>query len=408
MLRIIIKDFKLFLTDKRALVLTFLLPIMLISIFAMAFGREREDNLQPVTLLVTDEDQSSATADIIAQLDSIKSLKVTLIPLDSGQRLVRTGNESSVLVFHKGLKDSMDEGKSVPIELFFDQSRGPEVGILQQALMSNLMRIIGSKTIMKREMERANKQFAFLDTAMLRNIHKQIEAGFNQSAGGGSEDSGIGIEMTPLIEDKQGNLGLIQAIAGTAVMMLMFGVMAMGAGILDEKEKGTLKRLLYSPIPSTSLLFGKMLTSIIIGVVQLSVMLIYSKMMFGLDLFHNLPALVLLVLSTAFACSSIGVLLASIARTRQQVQMFSTLIVLSMSAIGGSMIPVFMMPPAMQMLSKISVNYWSIQGFYDIYWRNLDFSDPAFLMRPMVLLLIGISFTSLSLFFYKRNVLKLS
>ncbi|HEY6162045.1 MAG TPA: ABC transporter permease [Bacteroidia bacterium] len=406
MFRIIAKDFKIFLTDRRAVMLTFFLPIMLISIFAMAFGKEKENNAQPINLLVCDEDHTNATADVITQLDSIKSLRVTMIPLDSGQRMVKTGNESALLVFHKGFKDSMDAGKKIPIELLYDQARAPEVGILQQALMSNLMRIIGTKTIMKREMERADKQFSNLDTSILRNIHKQIEAGFNQSAG--DNTGGIGISMTPLIEDKQGNLGLIQAIAGTSVMMLMFGVMAMGASILDEKEKGTLKRLMYAPISTNSLLFGKMITSIMVGVFQLAVMLIYSKIMFGLDLMHNFPALILLVFATAFACSSLGVLLASVARSRQQVQMLSTLIVLSMSAIGGSMIPTFMMPPFMQTLSHLSVNYWSIQGFYDIYWRNLAFTDPDFLMRPLVLIAIGTALTFTSQFFYKRNVLKMT
>lgn len=406
MFRIIIKDLRLFMADKRAVVLTFFLPILLISIFAMAFGRERENNAQPVTLLVSDLDKTSATAAIISQLDSIKSLHVELTPLDSGQRLVKTGNESSVLVFHKGFKDSVDEGKKVPLELMYDPSRAPEVGILQQALMSNLMRIIGTKAIMKREMEQVDRQFAYLDTNMLKNIHRQIEAGFGSPSG--KQNDAIGIGMTPLIEDKQGNLGLIQAVAGTAVMMLMFGVMAMGAGILEEKEKGTLKRLLYSPISPSSLLFGKMCTSVLVAVFQLGVMLIYSKFMFGLNLMVNFPALALLVFSTAFACSSLGVFLASVARSRQQVQMLSTLIVLSMSAIGGSMIPTFMMPEFMQMLSKLTVNYWSIQGFYDIYWRNLSFTDPAFFLRPVVLIVIGAIMTGISLFFYKRNVLKIA
>src|ERR1041385_2863865 len=154
MFKIAFKDIKLFVTDKRALLMTFFMPIALISIFAMAFGGEHERNSRPVPLLVADLDHSASTQDIIAQLDSLKSLEVTVMPLDSAQRLVKTGEESAVLVFHKGFKDSMDAGGNIPMELQFDQAKAAEIGILQQALMSNLMRMIGTKVIMKKQIEK--------------------------------------------------------------------------------------------------------------------------------------------------------------------------------------------------------------------------------------------------------------
>jgi ABC-2 type transport system permease protein len=407
MLRIIIKDLKLFGTDKRAVVMTFFLPIFLISVFAMAFGGAEEKDSRPMTLVVTDEDHSTLTIDIIAKLDSLQSIEVLPLPLDSAQRKVRTGQESAVLIFHKGFKDSVDDGKNIPIELRFDQSRIAEIGLLQQALMSNLMRMIGTNTIMKRQMEKVDKQFGIVDTNMLKSIHAEIEKSFAESnAGGGNE--GISIQMTPMIEEKQSNPGLIHAVAGTAVMMLLFGVTAMGARILEEKESGTLKRLLYSPINPASVMLGKMASSMLISLFQLSIMFIFASFAFKLDLARNIPALITMLLATAFACSGFGTFLASIARSRQQVQMLSTMIVLSMSAIGGSMIPSFLMPSWMQNVSVISVNYWSIQGFYDIYWRGLEFTDPAFLMRPLVLIGMGGVMTLISLSFYKKNVLKMT
>jgi ABC-type multidrug transport system permease subunit len=216
------------------------------------------------------------------------------------------------------------------------------------------------------------------------------------------------LQMTPMIEEKQTNPGLIHAVAGTAVMMLLFGVTAMGARILEEKESGTLKRLLYSPINPSSVMLGKMASSMIISIFQLSVMFLFAAFMFKLDLTRNVPALITMVLATAFACSGFGTFLASVARSRQQVQMLTSMIVLSMSAIGGSMVPSFLMPSWMQNVSVISVNYWSIQGFYDIYWRGLDFTDPAFLMRPLVLIAMGTVLTAVSIAFYKRNVLKIA
>ena len=408
MLKFAIKDLRLFISDRRALLMTFFMPIALISIFAMAFGGERERNSRPVPLLVSDLDNSMSTKDIIAQLDSLKSLEVNVMPLDSAQRLVRTGEESAVLVFHKGFKDSMDAGGNIPIELQFDQSKAAEIGILQQALMSNLMRMIGTKMIMKKQMEKVDKQFGPVDPKILENIHSEIEKSFAENGAGGGNDNGVAMKLSPLIEEKQNSPGLIQAVAGTAVMMLLFGLVAMGAGLLEEKENGTLKKLLYAPIDPSHILFGKMIASILVALLQLTVLFLYASFMFKLDLMMNLPALIVMMLTTSYACAGFGMFLASVAKSRQQVQMLSSLIVLTMSAVGGSMIPTFIMPAFMQKISMFSINYWSIQGFYDIYWRALPFSDPAFLMRPLVLTIIGTVMMGISLVFFKRNVLKLA
>ena len=103
-----------------------------------------------------------------------------------------------------------------------------------------------------------------------------------------------------------------------------------------------------------------------------------------------------------------GVFIASFAKSRQQVQSLSILIVLIMSCIGGSMVPIFMMPPFMQKISVFSVNYWGIQGFYDIFWRMLPLTDITFLTRVLVLLLIGTSLNVTALQLFKRNILKIA
>jgi len=291
------------------------------------------------------------------------------------------------------------------LEMKFDPTKMAETGMLQQALMSNLMQMVGKDMSIKRAMRKAMASATNADSATRAGIQQQIIANYNAAA---NETNPVSIDMQPVIEEKQSSPGLIQAVSGTAVMMLLFGLAAMGAGLLEEKENGTLKRLLYAPIRASHILLGKTIASNIVALLQLSVLFLYAAYAFKLDLGKNTPALITMMITTAFACSGFGMFLASIAKSRQQVQMLSSVIVLSMSAIGGSMIPTFLMPAFMQKLSVVSINYWSIQGFYDIYWRNLAFTDPAFLMRPIMLLLIGTGMMILSQLFFKRNVLKLA
>jgi ABC-type multidrug transport system permease subunit len=189
-------------------------------------------------------------------------------------------------------------------------------------------------------------------------------------------------------------------------MMLLFSLTGMGGGLLDEKEQGTLKRLLYSPVHPAQILLGKMACSIIVATFQLAVMFIFASLVFHLQVLDKIVPLSIIILATAFACSGFGVFLATIARSRAQLQSMSTLIILSMSVIGGSMVPTFIMPQWMQNISVISINYWSIQGFYDILYRDLPIGG-IFLERVCVLLIIGIVLTLLAFRFFRKNVLSL-
>jgi ABC-type multidrug transport system permease subunit len=208
---------------------------------------------------------------------------------------------------------------------------------------------------------------------------------------------------------EEGNLvGLVQAVAGTSVMMLLFSVAGIGGSLLDEKQEGVLKKLLISPIPANYILFGKLVFANIISIIQLIIMFVYSWLVFGLDILHHLPSLVLMIFIIAYACSGFGVVLASFAKTRQQVQGLSTIIVLVMSALGGSMIPVFAMPEIMQKIAVFSVNYWGIQGIYDIFWKLVPLTDITFLSKVFVLICIGSFLNFLALLMFRRNILKIA
>ena len=185
-------------------------------------------------------------------------------------------------------------------------------------------------------------------------------------------------------EDNLG--GLIHVVAGTSVMMLLFSVAGIGGSLLDEKQDGMLKKLLCSPMHPKHILYGKLVYANIISIVQLIVMFVYAWLVFGLDIMHYLPSIVLMILVISYACSGFGIVLASFAKSRKQVQGYSTIIVMVMSAIGGSMIPIFMMPEIMQKAAVVSVNYWGIQGFYDIFLELLPITDIKFLSKVFVLI----------------------
>ncbi|MBN4065780.1 ABC transporter permease [Candidatus Amoebophilus asiaticus] len=406
MFKIAKKDLKLFFQDKAAVLLSFLLPIALITLFALAFGDAGRTISKPKRVTVTDLDQTVKSQEFINKLDSVESIRIEQLSLEEALTKVKKGKRAAVLIFHKGFEDSLNKGGTPELEFKYDEAKQMEVGLLQQALMSNLMGMLGKDYIKSKVIKSVVTDE--IDPEIQDTINKYVSKFFTGAEGESfSDGSGfINLSSTKLVGEKVDSHGLVQAVAGTAVMMLLFSVAGMGSSLLEEKEEGTLKKLLYSPINPLDILWGKFIASNFISIVQLLVMFLFAYLAFGLNIFLNIPALLIMIIATAFACSSFGIFLASICKSTKQVNALSTLIILVMSAIGGSMMPTFMMPEWMQQMSAFSVNYWSIQGFYDIYWRQLPMID--ILYRAGVLITIGIVISTASTRFFKVNILKLT
>lgn len=130
MLRLAFKALRLFLSDRRTVILGFLVPIALISLFAFAFGGIGQSDNEPraVSLLFADEDQSKASKDMIARLDSLKEYEVWTTTTDSAETNVKKGDEAAVLVIRKGFGDSLSANASLPHDVV---SRYPPAHLCQ-------------------------------------------------------------------------------------------------------------------------------------------------------------------------------------------------------------------------------------------------------------------------------------
>jgi ABC-2 type transport system permease protein len=412
MLRIAIKDLKIFFRDIKAVLLSFLLPIALITLFSLAFGGlgGSDTEQQPVNIFIADLDSTSASAGIIQKLGELPEINLTPVDFETGKSQIMNGSKLAMLVFYEGFSDSLETGGREPMELFYDEARKMESGLVQYALISNLMEILGSQTLKKKIIKSMNQRYPDIDPVIMASIEEEIAMQFDAEGDGenGGSKGGImeemgSIEITALSRNKSVNWALIQSFAGTAVMMLLFSVAAMGSSMLAEREDGTLKRLLYSPVNPLHIMLGKMINSIVIGTFQLIVMLLYSMLVLGLDPGDHLLYLLLLILATAFACSGFGIFIAAISTSRKQAESLSTIVILIMSAIGGSMIPLIFMPAFMQKIAVVSLNYWAIQGFFDVLGRDVDF--VSFITKVGILFFIGILMSSFSALFFKRNIM---
>lgn len=398
------KDLLLFRKDKKALFLSFFLPIVLISLFAAIYGGvDGKSKSKPQQISICDQDNTSLSAEIISNLRNEPALEIELIDFEEGKKKVLSGKRTALLCFYSGFADSVNQGKTAPMELFFDDAKKMEIGLMQKALMSNIMRFVGEKGGKAHVKSFINQKYSDLPEEILDEINRDIDVEFSDEA---STNSSFNSELTITALSIQENIrwGLIQAVAGTLIMMLLFSMAGMGNSILQEKENGTLKRILFSTLSPYSFLFGKMLSAYLVALLQISVLLLFSYFVFGLNLFFNPFGLMIMVLSTAFAATAFGTFIATLGSTQKQVESIYTIVIILMSAIGGSMIPLFLMPDFLQKAAMVSINYWAIQGFYDVFGR--DNSWMEFLIKPLVLFGFGLISSFFAAYFFHRRIYK--
>ena len=127
--------------------------------------------------------------------------------------------------------------------------------------------------------------------------------------------------------------------AGIGVMFLLFS-MANGAGgsLLEEEERGTLERLLVTSVGMGTLLLGHWVFFMLTGIAQVSLMFVWAALVFGVDLWtpNHLIGFMAMTVMTAGAAAAFGVVLGTLCKSRAQLGGVSTIVILIMSALGGS------------------------------------------------------------------------
>ena len=399
MIELALKDLKLFIRDRKAIFLTFLLPIALISLFTLAYGGILSKSTpQPEKLLVCDNDSSALSIRLGERLTEIDGTVMESTDTATGADLIRRGKRLAMVYFGEGFSDSVQSGGPLPLQLWYDEGREIETGMLNEAVMARLAPEIEQI----RNQQKISKFLTERYASMGPDFIKQLSGDIDEMISEGGNSSVLSHRKLSGKEDV--NYGLIQAVAGVAVMMLLFSVAGIGGSILSERESGTLKRLLVSPLQAEMILGGKLVYALVIALLQLLVMFIFAWLAFGLNIWDAPLSLGLTILATALACSSFGIFLASISQSRKQLEGLSTILILIMSAMGGSMIPLFLMPRIMQDIAVVSVNYWSIQAFFDIFARDAGFL--AVLWKAGILTGIAAFLMILSAFFFRKNILR--
>ena len=398
--------------DRAALVLSFVVPVVFFSVFASIFGGSRSSTPR-IRLVVVDEDSSDNSRRFVSALGAEKGLNVIFaagaqdpqagLPYDrkGAEEAVRSGEAPLALIVPKGfgqLPISFGPSAGRPGLLLLADSADPiaprvVLGLLQKVAMTSMPDAMARMGI--EQMDRWGGQLTPEQRARLEeNVRRLRElsdaspaapAGSSASSASSAGSGLVDVEVKDVLGESKKNPTSALLASGLGVMFLLFSASGAGGALIEEAESGTLERILSTRVTMTRLLLGKLTYLSIVAVLQLTVMFTWGEMFFGLELHSHIPGFVVMSVVTALAASAFGLLLAAVSRTRMQLVAISNLSILVMSALGGSMVPRYILSEKIQQLGLITLNAWAIDGFNKVFWRE----KPLVNLWPQVLVLLA-------------------
>jgi len=403
--------------DSGALALSFILPVVFFSIFAVIFGGRR-DSTPKIKVLVVDEDHSRASERLVQGLKQEGSLVVKIRPeplkgaeqpeytAATAETAVKEGAAPVAVIVPHGFGENpiafgTPDANRPTIQLLEDSSDrvAPQMisGLLQKVAMTSMPDVMA---------EQGSKYFDQFAGGLTREQRERLNDGIrllrerrdSGAATAGSGNGGvIAVTARAVLGENKNNPMVSFYAAAIGVMFLLFTASGAAGALLDEAESGTLDRVLSSRVTMSSLMLGKLAYNSLLAFAQLVVMFLWGWAVFKLDFWSHISGFIVMGVCTSVAVAAFGMLLASICRTRAQLGALSTLVILVMSSIGGSMFPRFLMPESMQKAGLFTINAWAIDGFTKVFWRD----EPISHLWPQVLVLVCIA---IALFAVARRV----
>jgi ABC-2 type transport system permease protein len=407
------------LRDRMALALSFALPCVMFTVFAVIFGGSgNQREAAKLKVVIVDQDQSRVSGKMIRSLKSMDQLQVEPLEPDpaeqdvrlSAARIVKSGRASAAIVFPAGLATSLgifggaDSARS-PVEIIYDPANPIAqqmlTGVIQASAFTSAPDVLmtqgldqfrtfgGGFTPMQETALVTLKQLLSDETDAAATANTTDT---DAATTGNSPGSGFGLSMSDglvkisataaseLLTESAAKGSRITGqnmisyyAAGISVMFIMFSMSGAASSLLEHEEKGTLERMLSGGLTVFRLLVAHWLYYVLFGVTQIGLMLVFASVAFGLDLWHVPTVLGSLVMATvsSMASASFILMVATLCRSRKQLEGLSSIIILVMSAIGGSMMPRFIMPAFVLKLSGVAFNSWAMDGFLDVFWHHI-------------------------------------
>jgi ABC-2 type transport system permease protein len=377
------KDLQIILRDRGLLLIILLLPLafgtMLSLMYTSMYAKSGSDEGLKIQVYLVDLDQGAYGAKVAQALEGIDLLVVEQLEGEAGRQqadqAVAEGKRTALIVIPPDFSQAIDAYDQAEVQVFVDPTQ-QELGKIVLGLMNY--------AVAPADIE-GNIRYGIRSLA---GQSKAVQA-FTSEQKAGFEMQNLGAVMTqlqrfmldPLIAVETSGVEAEAAqqpainffslmIPGFTVMFAFFLTGAIGQRLFIEKDQGTMRRLLVSPLAKGSLIGGVMLAYGIFILLQATLLFGISAGLFGMDLGDSLLGLVLVTLGTAVCVTSFGVFLGALARTGKQADSLGTLLGFILAGLGGciffSIPPMYRWGGVVGTLSRLTPQSWAVEGYYKL------------------------------------------
>lgn len=351
------------LRDRAALAMILVLPSVIYVVFAAIFASVGAGE----PLLRVGLTASVPAPDLEAAMRTAPLLSVVSFGTEPPLRqAVAEGRIDAGLV----LRAAPDQLDLAPIEILVDPAK-PMAGAVLDGRIHALLGKAMPEVVFDRQSARITEWVGALDSAQsarLAAIRSRV------ATGDGTPPPGLTVQKVV------GGTGTIDPAvtyyAGAiAFMFLLFSATQGATFLIDARASGLLDRVMAGPGGVDVAVLGLVLFLTVHGIVQVAVIFAVAAVLYGVPVASHLPVWSFATLLAAAAAAGFGLAVAAVCRTRAQAQAVSTFLVLLFSALGGSMVPRFLMPDWLREAGTVSPNAWAVDLYQGLLSRGASIGD---------------------------------
>ena len=402
-------DLKILSRDIPGILYLFITPIIVITIASFALAGIWDDETAIFHIPVVQMDEGDLAVEFMSHLHQVEALKLETSYIENGRRHAMTEararqmirERKAAIIIPPDFTERIRQGQLATIIVLQDPADRVVPSVVSDITRSIISRFATMSTSLRATQEAVR---VIRQDSQLRGEDLDPRLALQRAATVSEamiEDPPVTVTLQYVGGGERKPTPFESTVPGYAVMFILFGASSVAGALLQEKEEGTIRRLLTMPVSRASILGGKMTAGFLQALTQATILFAVGHLVFGMWLGYDLLALILLILATCVAATGLGMFLAAVCHTQAQVTGISILVILGMSALGGSWWPLFIVPEWMQTVAHITLTAWAMTGFNTLLIFGGGLSDVV--VQIAVLLGMGAVFFLIALNRFKME-----